>query len=147
MEQTGRQFGWATTIAVSLLLLATALVAPVASARAEDRDVVVIEDITSWHHPVKKVFAKYAVKIDKVELFRHKTYPVFHVQFPFEPTEGFENARVLSKFEAELIVANGYYDYAMQDDSRGVRIEITWNKKKRELKEDFIPLADKPAVK
>jgi hypothetical protein len=54
---------------------------------------------------------------------------------------------VLSKLEAELIVANGNYDYAMQDDSRGVRIEITWNKKNRELKEDFVSLTDKPAVK
>jgi hypothetical protein len=71
---------------------------------------VVIKDITSWHHPVKKIFAKYAIKIDKVQLVRRKTYPVFHVEFPFEPTEGFENARVLSKLEAELFVANGHYD-------------------------------------
>jgi hypothetical protein len=28
--------------------------------------------------------------------------------------------------------------YAMQDDSRVVLIEITWNKKKRELQENFI---------
>jgi hypothetical protein len=41
-----------------------------ASAKAGDSDVVVIEDITSWQHPVKKVFAKYGIKIDKVELFR-----------------------------------------------------------------------------
>jgi hypothetical protein len=82
MNQTCEQIGRAVTTALSLLLLPTALAAPVASARAEDSDVVVIEDITSWHHPVKKVFVKYAIKIDKVELFRHKTYPVFHVEFP-----------------------------------------------------------------
>ena len=138
MNQTCEQIGRAVTIALSFLLLATALAAPLASARAEDSDVVVIEDITSWHHPVKKVFAKYAIKIDKVQLFRRKTYPVFHVEFPFEPTEGFENARVLSRLETELFVANGHYDYAMQDDSRDVLIEITWNKKKRELQENFI---------
>jgi hypothetical protein len=45
---------------------------------------------------------------------------------------------VLSKLEAELFVANGHYDYEMQDDSRDVRIEITWNKRKRELQENFI---------
>ncbi|MGB9647485.1 MAG: hypothetical protein WCB44_20535 [Stellaceae bacterium] len=68
------------------------------------------------------MFAKYAIKVDKVELFRHKTYPVFHVEFPFEPTEGFENARALAKLEAELFVANGHYDYGMQDDSRDVLV-------------------------
>ena len=88
MNQTCEQIGRAVTIALSFLLLATALAAPLASARAEDSDVVVIEDITSWHHPVKKVFAKYAIKIYKVQLFGPKTYPVFHVEFPFEPTEG-----------------------------------------------------------
>ena len=45
---------------------------------------------------------------------------------------------MLSRLEAELFVANGHYDYAMQDDSRDVLIEITWNKKKRELQENFI---------
>jgi hypothetical protein len=138
MDQTCKQIGLAARLALSLLLLATAVAAPVASARAEDSDVVVIDDITSWRHPVKQVFAKYAIKIDKVELFRHKTYPVFHVEFPFEPTEGFENARVLAKLEAELFVANGHNDYGIQDDSREVRIEITWNKKKRGLHENFI---------
>jgi hypothetical protein len=82
MKQPGKEIGWATTIAVLLLLLATILFAPVASARAEDSDVVVIEDITSWQHPVKKVFVKYSVKIDKVELVRHRRTLFFTFSFP-----------------------------------------------------------------
>ena len=108
---------------------------------------MVIEDITSWYHPVKKVFAKYAIKIDKVQLFRRKTYPVFHVEFPFEPTEGFENARVLSRLEAELFVANGHYDYAMQDDSRDVLIELRGTRKRENSKKTSYQLAGEATLK
>jgi hypothetical protein len=46
------------------------------SAISADKDVVVIEDIASWNHPVKKVFAKYSITVVKVELFKNGKYPV-----------------------------------------------------------------------
>jgi hypothetical protein len=90
----------------------------------------------SWHHPVKKVFAKYAIKIDKVHYSDAKPTLFFTSSFPLNRPK--DSRMLLSRLEAELFVANGHYDYAMQDDSRDALIEITWNKKKRELQENFI---------
>jgi hypothetical protein len=51
-------------------------------------DVKVITDIKNWHHPVKAVFQKYKVDLDKVEL-QDKTYAVFYVKkFPYDPMLG-----------------------------------------------------------
>jgi hypothetical protein len=52
---------------------------------------------------------------------------------------------MLTKLETELLFANGQWDYAMQDETHGiggVRIEITWNRKTRESKENMVPLTD-----
>jgi hypothetical protein len=116
------------------------------SVTAQDRDVVVITDVVSWEHPVKKVFARYSVVLKKVELLRNKKYPVFYVDLPWDPQTS-PNASQLNRLATELFLANGKNDYAIQSDGDGIRIEYKFDKPKKTLHEDIVSLAEAPVPK
>ena len=42
-------------------------------------------DLTRWNHPTKQVLRKYHVKLYALELCNTDTYPIFHVDFDFDP--------------------------------------------------------------
>ena len=114
--------------------LMLALAAP---ARADD--VVVIDDIANWRHATKDVFVRWKIKLTRVELRNHRLYPVFHVEgFPFDPLMGWENARQMARFEAELLVANGRHDYALEDESDHIGVIVTYDPAKRTLTEAIV---------
>jgi hypothetical protein len=96
-------------------------------------DVKVINDLKGWHHPVKNVLQKYEVILYKVEL-HNQTYPVFYVKFPYDPWLG-HNDNYFRPLYYETLQANGLWDYAFVDQSDGVRINISWDKKTKTLSE------------
>jgi len=70
-------------------------------------------DVSSWKHPVKKVFNKYKVKIDSVELCNEKKYPVFHVSPKYDP-EG-DTEEFYRGFYESLIKENGNFPFSIVD--------------------------------
>jgi len=108
---------------------------------AQDNDVVVISDLRSWHHPAKAVFTKYSVRLKKVELLHDRKCPVFYADFPWDPqTSPKSNAHRLSKFESDLLLANGKNDCAIQDDQDRIRIEIKWNSLSKKPEENIVSI-------
>lgn len=97
---------------------------PATTPATSGEDIVVITDIKKWEHPTKRVFEKYKLELKKVELQHQKKYPLFYLAFPWDPRTG-PNGRLLSKIEAEVFVANGRHNFAIQDDDYGIRLEIT----------------------
>ncbi len=128
-----------------LVLLSIVLLAALTAAQSapENKDVLVISDIASWHHPTKAVFAKYHVKLLKVELHHNRTYPVFFVEFPWDPQTG-PNHKLLSRLQLDLLDANGKHNYALQDEQDKIRYELTWHRKTQTLEEEPVELPGYP---
>ena len=96
-------------------------------------DLKTITNIKEWDHPVKGVLQKHKVEILKVEL-HNQTYPVFYVKFPYDPWLG-HNDNYFKPLYYETLKANGFWDYALVDQSSEVRITIKWDKKTKTLAE------------
>ncbi|CAN3989787.1 hypothetical protein [Methylocystis bryophila] len=102
-------------------------------------DVVTVDDIANWRHPTKDVFSKWKIKLTKVDLLNHRVYPVFYVDgLPFDPMMGYENAKQMSRLEAELFAANGKHDYALELKQDNIRVNVTYNPATRTLEEEII---------
>ncbi|KHD34905.1 hypothetical protein NL50_15740 [Clostridium acetobutylicum] len=82
----------------------------------------VISNISSWNHPVKNIFEREAIKINKVVLQNNKTYPVFYVTLSKELNA--ENKAYYTKLMKEIALANGYWDYEVIDSSKGADIKV-----------------------
>lgn len=82
----------------------------------------VISDVSSWNHPVKNIFGREAIKINKVVLQNNKTYPVFYVTLSKELNA--ENKAYYTKLMKEIALANGYWDYEVIDSSKGADIKV-----------------------
>ena len=109
------------------------------SPNGSSSDSVVITDIASWKHPVKKIFSQNNIKLSKVVLTNHKKYPVFYVSFPYDPQSS-QTSDYFNQLYAEVLAANGWWSYALQDEQDKVRIEVNWNKSKNEMTTNFVPL-------
>ncbi|MBI1424879.1 MAG: hypothetical protein GC149_15640 [Gammaproteobacteria bacterium] len=102
-------------------------------------DTVVIADIANWRHPVKKVFAQHKVKLSKVVLTKHKQYPIFYVSFPYDPQSS-QTSDYFNQLYAEVLAANGWWSYTLYDDQDKIKIEVNWNKTKKVMTTNFVPL-------
>ena len=96
----------------------------------------VITDITTWEHPTKKVFEKYNIVVDKIELLNDKTYPVFYCSFPQKIDFNDQSSKqfylpILNKLAKE----NGYWDFKLQDSNGVISISATCEKKWKRLEE------------
>lgn len=109
------------------------------NATAWTEEVKVITNIAEWHHPVKDVFKKHKVKLYKVEL-NNKTYPIFYVKFPYDPSLGHNNS-YFTPLYYETAKANGFWDYSFIDYEDNCRINIKWDKKTKTLTQDHVELA------
>jgi hypothetical protein len=98
-------------------------------------DVTVANNIKEWQHPVKDVLGKHKVILYKVEL-QNKTYPIFYVRFPYDPTIG-HNDKFFKPLYYETLKANGFWDYSFIDHSFHCKINITWDKKSKTLTESL----------
>jgi len=109
---------------ISVLFVATMAIAS---------DVKVITDIKAWNHPVNNVFQKHNVILYKVEL-HNQTYPVFYVEFPYDPWFA-HNDNYFHPLYYETLKANGFWNYAFVDRRFECRVNITWDKKTKTLSE------------
>lgn len=93
-----------------------------------------ITDITTWEHPTKKVFEKYNIVVDKIELLNDKTYPVFYCSFPQKIDFNDQSSKqfylpILNKLAKE----NGYWDFKLQDSNGVISISATCEKKMEKI--------------
>ncbi|MBD3918277.1 DUF5050 domain-containing protein [Paenibacillus sp. PR3] len=79
-------------------------------------EVLIIQDVSGWHHPTKNVFERYGLMLVKVELSHDQTYPTFFLSS--------DPGRLLvdPSFQYELAEANGYWSYKIIDDDQFVEI-------------------------
>ncbi len=115
----------------SLIFFIVSSVFVVGNTRAGD--FTVITNIKEWQHPVKDVFNKHKVILYKVELY-NKTYPVFYVQFPYDPHFA-HNDNYFKPLYYETLKAKGFCDYSFIDRDFQCKINIKWNKKSKTLTE------------
>ena len=96
-----------------------------------------ISDISSWHHPTKKIFKAYGITLRSIEL--RKKIATFNVIFPFDPMTS-ENWHLVKKLCYELLEANGMWNYSLRSEKDQIQIQVSWNKYKRSMSFDFIHL-------
>lgn len=103
-------------------------------------DVFTITDIAGWKHPVKGVFQKHNVVLEKVELYKNKTYPLFYVKLPYDPHLG-HNSKYFARLYTDLARANAYWDYELVSREDEARIKIYCDRKRKTvLREELIEL-------
>lgn len=97
--------------------------------------VYVISDIAGWKHPVKDVLTKENIKILKVELLRNKTYPIFYLEIA--PVYEFNSqfAKYFNNLLNEVARANGYWDFKVVDERKGLKFEVECDTKSKLINE------------
>lgn len=91
-----------------------------------------IYDISNWSHPVKKVFEKYHIRVERVELLQNNTYPIFYVGFPNDLIKGSKSDFVL--LIQEIASANAYWDYKIIDVKNVIFINVQCIKREKKIK-------------
>ncbi|MCX7099560.1 MAG: hypothetical protein NTV43_16835 [Methylococcales bacterium] len=91
-----------------------------------------VDDISNWNHPVHKVLEKNNVTLHKVSFFNNGVYPVFFVDFPYDPLAS-PNNTFFNKLYFDVLRANGYWDYSFDDKTDKVVISISWDKKLKKM--------------
>ena len=91
----------------------------------------IIEDISNWRHPVKKIFEKYQVTVDRVELLDKDTYPIFYVWFPKDLSTGEINGFLV--LIQDVAKANAYWDYQIVDIKREILIKVQCSKSQKKI--------------
>jgi hypothetical protein len=86
---------------------------------------VVITEIKNWDHPTKNVFKSYGFIVNKVELLKNKTYPVFYVIH--NDSQSIYDFKLLR----EITEKNGYWDYKIVD-GKGY-IEVFCDRKQNKI--------------
>jgi len=114
-----------------------------ASTQAKAPAEEIITDIVAWEHPVKEVLKTNKIKITKVKLLHNKKYPVFYVNLTYDP-QSTETSAYYYQLYAEILEANGWWSYALHSERDQVRIEIDWDKKKKDMTINIVPLKKTP---
>lgn len=99
-------------------------------------DNTTIHDVRKWHHPVKRVLARYQILLNKVEL-RNRTYAVFYVTLRFDPLSS-QNDSYYNRLYLDLLKANQWSDYSLDAASDNLIIRITWDKGSRTMHKEFV---------
>lgn len=85
-----------------------------------------ITDIKEWKHPVKTVFMGNKLSINKVEI--KENIPTFFVNLQYDPQSP-ETSKYYNKFYFDVLAANGYLDYKIDDDADDLIISVHWKNK------------------
>lgn len=83
--------------------------------------------LQGWRHPVRNVLESEGIIIDKVELCNNKTFPVFTVQLKYDPRTS-DTDSFFNKLYLNLTTANGWWPYAIVDETDDVVITVITNK-------------------
>ena len=111
------------------------------SAQAKSPEGEVITDIAAWKHPVKEILINNKVKLTKILLLDNKKYPVFYVKLPYDPQSSETNSYFYQLY-AEILEANAWWSYALHVEQDQIQIEINWDKAKKEMTVNIVPLQE-----
>jgi hypothetical protein len=118
---------------IKLTFIFTILSLLITTANADNRtEISTISDISAWKHPVHEVLAKHNVGLAKVELHDNKRFPVFFVKFPYDPQSSAASG-YFHKLYLDVLEANGFWEYAFNDEIDGLLITIHWDKKSKKM--------------
>lgn len=84
-------------------------------------------DLGSWNHPTKSLLIQRGAKLEKVQLCNNRRYPVFYVDFPYDP-QGQTEDYFLPLYR-EMKKANGGWPYSFVATSDNTIISIEYGKK------------------
>ncbi len=84
-------------------------------------------NLGSWSHPTKSLLIKKGVKLEQVQLCNNKRYPVFYVDFPYDP-QGQTKDYFLPLY-AEMKKANGGWPYSFVATSDNTIVSVKYEKK------------------
>ena len=132
-------FRLASTLLTAFILGTTSFACAKSPAEGKAPDTVVITDIAAWKHPIKEVLAKNKVQLSKVELAKNRQYPILYVTFPYDPQSS-QTTDYFNQLYTEILAANGWWSYALHDEQDQIQIEINWDKSKRLMSTDIVPL-------
>ena len=126
---------------ILIVVVLTTTFSACASSKSDSKhaDTVVITNIADWKHPVKKVFSQHKVNINKIVLTKHKKYSIYYVSFPYDPQSS-QTSDYFYQLYAEILAANDWRSYALQDEKDKIRIEINWDNSKKVMTTNFVPL-------
>lgn len=88
-------------------------------------------DLATWSHPTLAVLKKADVTLKQVEFCNNKTYPVFTVEFKYDPhgpTDSYFNP-----LYARMAEANGFWPFSFVDVTDAVILNIGVEKKRNIL--------------
>ena len=128
-----------SALLTAFILGATSFACAKSPAEIKATDTVVITDIVAWKHPIKDVLAKNKVQLHKVELTKNRKYPILYVTLPYDPQSS-ETTDYFNQLYTELLTANGWWSYALHDEQDKIQIDINWDKRKRLMSMDIVPL-------
>ena len=74
-------------------------------------------DLTSWNHPTKQVLGQYHVQLVSLELCNADKYPIFHVNFAYDPMGS--TASFFLPFYDAMFSANGRNPMAFVETTSG----------------------------
>ena len=92
----------------------------------------IVDNIEKWRHPVKKVFERHKVSIKKLELYNNKKYPVFFVDFIYDPMSN-STKDYFNKLYYETLQANGFWDYCFYAITDNIKIKVHWDKQTKSM--------------
>ena len=131
--QNPRQFSqrrWLALVTIlSFPMLARASDAP-GSAATSPAPTRVIDDIAHWQHPVKDVFARYKLPLQRVVL--KGGHATFRVAFPFDP-QAQPNEATMNALYLDLLRANGGADCTLESLQDGIAIDVSWKRRPRTI--------------
>ncbi len=84
-------------------------------------------DLMSWSHPTKSLLIKKGVKLEQVQLCNKNRYPVFYVEFPYDP-QGQTKDYFLPLY-ADMKKANAGWPYSFVATSDNTIVSVKYQKK------------------
>lgn len=93
-----------------------------------ENDKVIVKNISSWRHPIKKYFKDST--LIKVELLYKRTYPIFYIDDNTLSEEDVAK-NYTSDLYASMLEANGYWDFEIRTlDNKWVKVKGDKKEKK-----------------
>jgi hypothetical protein len=92
-------------------------------------------DLSKWRHPTRTVLENAGVQIVKVELCNDNKYPIFTVNFKYDPEAATDD--FFDPLYAKMAAANGFWPYSFVDLGDPVIIDIGTDKAKESLSINF----------
>ena len=82
-------------------------------------------DLSTWRHPIRAVFKKANITLERVQLCNGDRYPIFTVELPYDPTG--ETKSYFTQLYWKIRKANGKWPYAIVATSDNLVLYISYS--------------------